>query len=59
MRKAVAARSAAGTGRPEIKRRISSVPKTGNYVPQDWNTWQEENHDTQGTLSVGCKYKNR
>ena len=28
---------------------------TGKYVPQDWNTWQQHNHDTQGTLSIGCK----
>jgi hypothetical protein len=38
---------------------FSDATKTGNYVPQDWNTWQAENHDTQGTLSVGCKYKNQ
>ncbi len=29
---------------------------TGNYVPQDWSTWQQGNHDTHGTLSVGCTY---
>jgi hypothetical protein len=27
---------------------------TGNYVPQDWSSWQHGNRDTQGTLSVGC-----
>jgi hypothetical protein len=29
---------------------------TSNYVPQDWSTWQQGNHDTQGTLTVGCTY---
>ncbi len=26
----------------------------GHYVPQDWSTWQQGNHDTQGTLTTGC-----
>jgi hypothetical protein len=26
----------------------------GEYVPQDWSTWQQGNHDTQGTLTTGC-----
>ncbi len=28
----------------------------GKYVRQDWNTWQQGSHDTQGTLKVGCSY---
>jgi hypothetical protein len=27
-----------------------------NYVPQDWTAWQQGNHDTQGTMTVGCTY---
>jgi len=27
-----------------------------NSVPQDWNTWQQGNHDSQGGLTVGCVY---
>jgi uncharacterized repeat protein (TIGR03803 family) len=23
-------------------------------VPQDWSTWQQGNHDTEGTLTAGC-----
>jgi hypothetical protein len=29
---------------------------TNSYVPQDWTTWQQGNHDTQGALTVGCTY---
>jgi uncharacterized repeat protein (TIGR03803 family) len=33
---------------------FSDANNTGNYVPQNWSTWQQGNHDTQGSLSVGC-----
>jgi hypothetical protein len=26
----------------------------GDYIPQDWSSWQQGNRDTQGTLSIGC-----
>jgi len=26
----------------------------GGYLPEDWNAWQQGNHDTQGGLTVGC-----
>jgi hypothetical protein len=26
-------------------------------VPQDWNAWQQGNHDTRGSLTVGCHHK--
>ena len=35
---------------------FSDADSTGNYVPQDWNTWQQGNHDSQGALTVGCTY---
>ncbi len=35
---------------------FSDADTTGNYVPQDWNTWQQGNHDSQGTLTIGCTY---
>ena len=36
---------------------FSDAGNTGDYVPQDWNTWQQGNHDSQGALTVGCSYK--
>jgi len=30
--------------------------KTEKYVPQDWGTWQQGNHDAQGSLTVGCSH---
>jgi len=29
------------------------------YVPQNWTTWQQGNHDSQGSLTVGCEYGHR
>jgi hypothetical protein len=25
-------------------------------VPEDWSTWQQGDHDTQGTLTIGCHH---
>ena len=33
---------------------FSDADSTGDYVPQSWYTWQQGNHDSQGSLSVGC-----
>jgi len=35
---------------------FSDADSTGDYVPQDWNTWQQGNHDSQGALTVGCTF---
>jgi hypothetical protein len=35
---------------------FSDANNTSNYVPQDWNTWQQGNHDSEGDLTVGCTY---
>ena len=26
------------------------------YIPLDWSAWQQGNHDTQGSLTIGCSY---
>jgi hypothetical protein len=31
--------------------------EAGKYVPQDWISWQQGNHDTQGDMKTGCSYK--
>jgi uncharacterized repeat protein (TIGR03803 family) len=36
---------------------FSDGNSTNNYVPQAWSTWQQGNHDTQGTLTVGCTHR--
>jgi uncharacterized repeat protein (TIGR03803 family) len=28
--------------------------KGGRDIPEDWGTWQQSNHDVQGSLAVGC-----
>jgi Right handed beta helix region len=28
----------------------------GHYVPQNLNTWQQGNHDAQGTMTTGCTH---
>jgi hypothetical protein len=33
---------------------FSDGDNAGNYVPQDWGTWQQMGHDVEGTLTVGC-----
>ena len=36
---------------------FSDANSNGNYVPQDWSAWQQGNHDTQGSLAIGCTYQ--
>ena len=36
---------------------FSDATNTNDYVPQDWSQWKQGNHDTQGSLSVGCKHQ--
>jgi hypothetical protein len=31
--------------------------EAGKYVPQDWISWQQGNHDSQGDMKTGCSYK--
>ena len=33
---------------------FSDANSTDHYVPQNWSDWQQGNHDTQGSLTVGC-----
>ncbi len=35
---------------------FSDGDEAGNYEAQDWGTWQQANHDTQGSLTVGCAH---
>lgn len=35
---------------------FADADSTHHYIPQDWNTWQQENHDTHGSLTVGCNH---
>lgn len=30
-----------------------------HYFQMDWNAWQQGNHDTQGSLTIGCVHGNR
>ena len=36
---------------------FSDATDTNDYVPQDWSQWKQGNHDTQGSLAVGCKHQ--
>jgi Right handed beta helix region len=29
----------------------------GQYLPQSWSTWRQGNHDSQGSMTVGCTHK--
>ncbi len=28
----------------------------GDYLSEDWSTWQQGNHDSQGSLTIGCHH---
>jgi hypothetical protein len=35
---------------------FSDTNTNGKGTSQNWSTWQQGNHDTQGTLTVGCTH---
>ena len=30
--------------------------KSDQFIPMDWSAWQQGNHDSEGSLSIGCGY---